>query len=74
MLAFPVQRDHAGVRLDVFVQGRIPRLSRSRAQKIVRSCAFRADGTRRRSSEIVKAGEVVVDEATWAQVLELAGH
>ncbi|MGD8860178.1 MAG: RluA family pseudouridine synthase [Myxococcales bacterium] len=60
VLTFEVQRDHAGVRLDRFVQGRIPRLSRTRAQKIVRKCAFRQDGTRRRPSEIVKAGELVL--------------
>ena len=50
----------AGQRLDRFIQGRIPRLSRSRAQEIIRACAYRADGTRRRPSEIVKEGEVVV--------------
>jgi 23S rRNA pseudouridine1911/1915/1917 synthase len=60
VLTFEVARDHAGVRLDRFIQQRIPRLSRSRAQKIIRACAFRSDGSRRRPSEIVKAGEVVL--------------
>ncbi len=60
MLTFEVARDHAGLRLDRFVQLRIPRLSRTRAQAIVRACAFRSDGQRRRPSEIVKAGEVVL--------------
>ena len=60
VLTFEVMRDHAGVRLDRFIQQRIPRLSRSRAQKIIRACAFRSDGSRRRPSEIVKAGEVVL--------------
>jgi 23S rRNA pseudouridine1911/1915/1917 synthase len=60
VLTFEVARDNAGVRLDRFIQQRIPRLSRSRAQKIIRACAFRSDGSRRRPSEIVKAGEVVL--------------
>jgi len=60
VLTFEVARDLAGVRLDRFIQGRIPRLSRSRVQKIIRACAYRSDGSRRRPSEIVKAGEVVL--------------
>lgn len=60
VLTFEVARDNAGVRLDRFIQQRIPRLSRSRAQKIIRACAYRSDGSRRRPSEIVKAGEVVL--------------
>ncbi|MFW2387560.1 MAG: RluA family pseudouridine synthase [Polyangiales bacterium] len=53
-------REHAGQRLDRFIQHRIPRLSRTRAQEVVRSCAYRADGTRRRASERVRYGELVV--------------
>lgn len=60
VLTFEVMRDHAGIRLDRFIQLRIPRLSRSRAQKIIRACAYRSDGSRRRPSDIVKAGEVVL--------------
>jgi 23S rRNA pseudouridine1911/1915/1917 synthase len=60
VLTFEVPRDHAGIRLDRFIQLRIPRLSRARAQKVIRACAFRSDGRRRRPSEIVKAGEVVL--------------
>lgn len=60
VLTFPVAREHAGQRLDRFIQGRIPRLSRTRAQEIVRSCAFRADGARRRASERVREGETVI--------------
>lgn len=59
LLSFPVAPEHAGMRLDRFIQSRIPRLSRTRAQEIVRSCAYRADGRRRRASERVLAGEVV---------------
>lgn len=60
MLTFPVAREHAGQRLDRFIQSRIPRLSRTRAQEIVKACAYREDGTRRRASERVRAGEVVM--------------
>jgi 23S rRNA pseudouridine1911/1915/1917 synthase len=60
VLTFEVPREQAGMRLDRFIQLRIPRLSRSKAQRIVRACSFRSDGRRRRPSEIVKAGEVVL--------------
>ena len=52
--------EHAGQRLDRFIQHRIPRLSRTRAQEVVKSCAYRSDGSRRRASERVRAGEVVI--------------
>ena len=58
VLTFPVPRELAGVRLDRFIQSRIPRLSRTRANAIVRRCAYRADGRRRRPSERVREGEV----------------
>lgn len=48
------------MRLDRFVQARIPRLSRTRAQQVVRSSAVRPDGTRRRPSDIVHHGETVL--------------
>ncbi|MEM9074646.1 MAG: RluA family pseudouridine synthase [Myxococcota bacterium] len=60
VLTFPVAREHAGLRLDRFLQTRIPRLSRTRANRIVKACAYRADGTRRRASERVRAGEIVL--------------
>lgn len=60
VLEFPVPRELAGLRLDRFLQTRIPRLSRTRANEIVRACAVRDDGTRRRPSERVRAGEVVI--------------
>lgn len=60
LLTFPVAREHAGLRLDRFIQNRIPRLSRTRAQQIVKATAYKQDGTRRRASERVKAGEVVL--------------
>ncbi len=60
LLSFPVPREHAGLRLDRFIQTRIPRLSRTRAQAIVREAGRRADGTRRRPSDIVREGETVL--------------
>ena len=60
VLRFPVAPEQAGQRLDRFIQGRIPRLSRTRAKAIVQSCAYRWDGRRRRGSERVRAGEIVV--------------
>ena len=47
------------MRLDLFIQTRIPRLSRTRAQRIVKACAYREDGTRRRASDLVRGGETV---------------
>lgn len=60
LLTFPVAPEHAGQRLDRFIQSRIPRLSRTRAQRIVQSCAFAADGRRRRAAERVREGEIVM--------------
>ena len=60
VLTFPVAAEHAGLRLDRFIQNRIPRLSRTKAQAIVRSCAFAHDGRRRRVSERVRFGEIVM--------------
>lgn len=60
VLRFPVAHEFAGVRLDRFIQMRIPRLSRTRAQAIIKACAYREDGARRRPSDRVKAGETVL--------------
>ncbi len=60
ILSFPVAPEFAGMRLDLFIQSRIPRLSRTRAQSIVKACAYGYDGRRRRASDIVRAGETVV--------------
>ncbi|MCA9581926.1 MAG: RluA family pseudouridine synthase [Myxococcales bacterium] len=60
VLTFPVAREFAGQRLDRFIQSRIPRLSRTRAHEIVRSCARHEDGRLRRPGERVKPGEVVL--------------
>lgn len=60
VLTYEVFRDFAGMRLDRFIQRRIPRLSRVRAQRVIRECAFTAEGRQRRPSEIVREGEVVL--------------
>jgi 23S rRNA pseudouridine1911/1915/1917 synthase len=59
VLSFNVPPELAGLRLDRFLQQQMPRLTRTRAQHIVRACAFRPDGVRRRPSDIVRAHEVV---------------
>ncbi len=59
VLTFKVPSELAGLRLDRFIQHRIPRLSRTRAQAIIRGCAVRLDGVRRRPSDIVHQGETV---------------
>lgn len=59
ILSFPVAPEFSGMRLDLFIQLRIPRLSRTRAQRIVKASAYREDGARRRASDIVRGGETV---------------
>ena len=59
VLRFVVPNELAGLRLDRFVQHRMPRLSRTRAQKIVQASAVRLNGERRRASDIVRSGEIV---------------
>lgn len=59
MIRLVVPNELAGVRLDRFVQHRMTRLSRTRAQKIVQASAVRLSGERRRPSDIVRAGEIV---------------
>lgn len=59
ILDFPVAAEFAGMRLDLFIQTRIPRLSRTRAQRIVKACAYGGDGKKRRASDLVRSGETV---------------
>jgi 23S rRNA pseudouridine1911/1915/1917 synthase len=59
VLRFIVPNELAGLRLDRFVQQRMTRLTRTRAQKIVRSSAVRLDGVRRRPGDLVRSGETV---------------
>lgn len=55
-----VPHDRSGWRLDRFLTWRIPRLSRTRAQKIVRGQAYSPDGRPLRPNHIVRAGDVIV--------------
>ncbi|MCX7808642.1 MAG: RluA family pseudouridine synthase [Deltaproteobacteria bacterium] len=57
---FRVPNELEGQRLDRFLEWRIPRLSRERAQAIIRACARNADGSTRHPWERVRAGEKVV--------------
>ena len=59
VIPYPVAPEHAGLRLDRFLQLRIPRISRTKAQLIIRTCAFRADGTRRKPNDVVRAGDTI---------------
>lgn len=59
ILDFPVANEFAGMRMDLFIQSRIPRLSRTRAQGIVKACGYRENGAKMRASDIVRAGETV---------------
>lgn len=60
ILTYDVPRELTGLRLDVFVQRMIPRLSRTKAQAIVRASAYHVDGSRRKPSDRVESGQVVV--------------
>src|SRR5262245_20502888 len=59
ILDFPVAPELSGMRVDLFIQNRIPRLSRTRAQRIVKACAYRQNGQRHRASDLVRGGETV---------------
>lgn len=60
VMTFPVAREFSGQRIDVFIQSRIPRLSRTRAQAIVKLSAYSLDGNKRRAGDRVREGETVV--------------
>lgn len=60
VLTFSVAREQAGQRLDRFLNVSIPRISRTKANAIVRRCAYHPDGRRRMPSDRVKYGETVV--------------
>src|SRR4051794_13117280 len=59
ILQFPVAPEFSGMRLDLFIQTRIPRLSRTRAQRIVTACAYTEDGKKKRASDLVRTGQTV---------------
>lgn len=63
----PVPAESAGMRLDVFLQSKFRRTSRTRARKIIEQSAYRLDGKRLVPSDRVREGEVV---ALWRDAFE----
>jgi len=55
-----VRKDRSGVRLDKFIVGEMPRLSRNRAQKIAKNFAFDDTGRKLSPAKIVRPGERIV--------------
>jgi 23S rRNA pseudouridine1911/1915/1917 synthase len=55
-----VLKDRSGVRLDKFIVGEMPRLSRNRAAKIAKDFAFDDAGRKLSPAKIVRAGERIV--------------
>ena len=60
VLRFKVPREQAGLRLDHFLVWCIPRLSRAKAQRVIANCAKWPDGSPRKGSDRVRAGETVL--------------
>lgn len=58
-LEFTVPKEFAGWRADLFIANRIPRLSRTRIQKIVRVAGFDAAGRPLKPHRILSAGETI---------------
>lgn len=55
-----VEEECAGLRLDLFLKKKIPRLSRTKLQQIIRTQLTRADGKRMKAHSPVAAGEEYV--------------
>jgi len=55
-----VEEECSGLRLDLFLKKKIPRLSRTKLQQIIRSQLTRADGKRMKAHSAVSAGEEYV--------------
>jgi len=73
-----VTSEHASQRSDLFIQDRIPRLSRTRVQEVVRSCAYHdhsgfADVVKERWIDIVES-ELRADGATAVHNELLSGN
>lgn len=56
-LEFIVRREHAGWRADLFISNQIPRLSRTRVQKILKKAAFDEHGLPIKPNRSVREGE-----------------
>ncbi len=56
---FMVPKEHARVRLDVFLVKTLPELSRSRIQQLIRGGFVRLDGTATRAHQLVRTGNQI---------------
>jgi 23S rRNA pseudouridine1911/1915/1917 synthase len=63
----PVPAECAGMRLDVFLQSKFRRTSRTRAQLIIEQSAYRLDGRRMVPSDRMRGGDVI---ALWRDPFE----
>lgn len=59
-IEFPVPREYAGWRVDLFVANRMQRLSRTRIQKILATAGFDKNGKPLRANDNVASGDLVV--------------
>ena len=58
-LNFRVAKEFAGWRADRFVAHKIPRLSRTRVQRILRQYAFDEDGRQVKPNRVLREGELI---------------
>jgi 23S rRNA pseudouridine1911/1915/1917 synthase len=58
-IVFDIVKEFAGWRLDRFIAHRIPRLSRTRIQRIIKSCVFDETGQLLRPNRTLKCGEQI---------------
>lgn len=68
---FQVPAEAAGMRVDVFVQSRLRRTSRTRARAIVERSAYTQDGRRLAASDRVREGQTI---ALWRDPFEPEGE
>ena len=59
-IEFTVRREHSGWRADLYVANRIPRLSRSKVQKILKKSGFDQNGHRLKPNTTLYEGERIV--------------
>ena len=58
-IVFDIVKEFSGWRLDRFIAHRIPRLSRTRIQRIIKSCVFDETGQLLRPNRVLKCGEQI---------------
>ena len=73
MPEFQVEQGDAGTRLDLFLAGKLPHLSRSRIQALIKTCDVRLNAASSRASATLRRNDVVqVEEPPVASVDTLA--